>query len=236
MADPNTGSRPKVALERFAKISHIASHCLRGPRSAMFPEDPKGLDLWLEPLIRMKASFASPRKVQSYSVYAVPNVIEHDSSSPVLVRRTNWESGTDKELCRQGERDWPSVSTTYKALTVELATIIDDQVRKLDGALSAFRFPVEGLDLNGSSGIRPLPENAIIVTDAVSYELSRVMRFHYIELHWRAIQGHVSPFDECWQALLDTLVNLTEGSTSLMEVNVIETYDIDPQTYGQLLK
>ncbi len=93
-------SEPNHDRKRYGMVSQLARLILDGPRAVMFPDDPKGMKLWLEPIIRMK--LYSPRHKTSnvFSVYSVSNSLQRQASSPILVRSAKWESGSDKESCK----------------------------------------------------------------------------------------------------------------------------------------
>jgi hypothetical protein len=229
-------SEPRLTLKRFARISQIARLVLHGPRAVMFPEDPNGIRSWLEPVVWMKSYLAPLETSKSVVVFSTPNCLNRNSLNVVLIRYTQWESGIDRTLCKNGILDWPSIITTYKLLSSPQITLIDDLLRKVDESVAGFPFPVEGLDLSGASGFKPLPENATIVANAVHNELCRATRFCYIETHWTPMESNLSKLDESWRLLFETSINLVEDPDLPAPTSAMEKYDFDPRAYGEFLR
>ena len=175
----------------------------------MYPDDPKGIKSWLEPVVCLKAHSLSPRASKSLSVYAVPNCLARKRTDAILVRNANWESGKDKSLCQKGSPNLPTITTIYTKVMGEKIALVHQLLLKVDQTLTNFSYPVEGLDLSGSSGFKPLPENAVIVSQGADYEFSRTSRFCYMELHWTPSQHHLEDFDQAWLALFDSLLKIT---------------------------
>jgi hypothetical protein len=199
----------------------------------MFPDDPNGMRFWLEPIVWLTVHFTLLRISKSLIVYSVPNCLQRKSTDSVLVRYAKWESGFDKDQCQKGTRKHPSTTTAYKILSSAETALVDNLVRKLDESLASFPFPLEGLDLYGPSGFKPLPEDAVIVTDATQNELCRTTRFSYMEIHWSPIQDKLSVFDQAWLTLFETLSGLTENSSSPDNAETVEKYEIHPLDYGK---
>jgi hypothetical protein len=225
----------RARLKRLSKLRLIAQCILHGPRAVMFPDDPKGMKVWFEPILRMKAHFTSPRKSESVAIYSIPNCLQREPTSPVLIRRSSWEAGKDKDLVsNKGEYDWPTIGTTFNQLPEDQLGYIDKLLRQLDESLIAFPFPAEGLDLSGPSGFTPLPDDAVIVTNTVHKQLCRTTRFGYVEIHWTPVETNLSTLDRTWQTLFEVFINLSENSSAM--VDIVEKYDVDPRDYGKLLK
>jgi hypothetical protein len=232
MSEISPSSESKVKLKALSRIRRIAELLLDGPRALMFPDDPKGLRLWLEPGVCLKSHSTTPKKSEALNLYSVPNCLERDRTSPVVLRHTIWESESDKG----GNADLPTTSTSYWQLPVDQLAIIDGLLRYLDESLKEFPFSVEGLDLDGASGFKPLPNDAVIVTGSVRHELWRTTRFSYAEIHWIPTQSDLSKLDKAWTALFDTLISITHGAGGLSNPNIVEKYDIDPWAFGEFLK
>ena len=235
MKESETVSQSKLALQRFGKIRQVARLFLQGPGALMYPDDPKGIKSWLEPVVCLKAHSLSPRASKSLSVYAVPNCLARKRTDAILVRNANWESGKDKSLCQKGSPNLPTITTIYTKVMGEKIALVHQLLLKVDQTLTNFSYPVEGLDLSGSSGFKPLPENAVIVSQGADYEFSRTSRFCYMELHWTPSQHHLEDFDQAWLALFDSLLKITERSSSEPQVQIVEKYDVDPSEFSKVL-
>ena len=117
----------------------------------------------------------------------------------------------------------------------QLATV-DKLLRQLDESLNAFPFSVEGLDLSGNSGFKPLPVDAEIFTDTVHNGLWRITRFYSLEFHWTPVATTWSRLDQAWQPLFEALAKLNEHPRATLDFVPVEKYDIDPASYDNLLK
>ena len=104
----------------------------------------------------------------------------------MLVRDANWDADLDKRHCQDEGATDASVAVAYKRLTPPEAAIVDGLLRGLDESVKEFNFAVEGLDLNGPSGLRPLPDVVQISTGVYMLALTRVTRSQRIELGWMA--------------------------------------------------
>ena len=225
MQNGNASAPRKPFAKRFSRVSAEARRRLHGPRSVTLPQDPDGRTLWLEAIVRLTLNSRQPARAQSLSVFSVPNVIEHDESSPLLIRNTNWDRDHDKELCKRGDLAEPSIVTTYKRVSRDNAKTIDELLRHLDESQVTFEFPVEGLDLAGPSGFKVLPEDAVIVTGVRHYGLYRVTRFCSVELHWTPIQERLTELDDSWNALFDALACIVGLQVGFPSLHVWEIYD-----------
>lgn len=235
MAETRDSSIARKALARSARLSEIARLLLHGPRSVMFPDDPDGRSLWLEPVIKMKANAFATRIVESLIVYSVPNCLVRSLGSTVLIRHAKWESQTNWESSGNGSSDWPSIGIVYTGLAKDATETVDRLITRLDESLKTFSFPVEGLDLSGPSGFKPLPDDAVITTHNVDLELCRTTRFSYIELRWSPVQGSLTKLDESWNILFKSLVGLSVGPFLMPGVGILEKYDIDPKRFAECL-
>jgi hypothetical protein len=229
MSETNNKRHATTFFARFARIARVARYYLSGPRSAMLPGDPIGSEFWLEPIVRLTIDRGPNEDTKSWLVLSVPNCLERDKQSPVLVRQARWNSVADKETCRQGNLDLPSVAIVYKALSTDQITLIDQLLRNLDKSLVTFSFVVEGLEFLGSSGFTPLPEDAVIMPPSIHYKLARTTRLYYVEFHWQLDQDN-SPMATCCEQLVGTLNSIMEMPSDTPEIQVIEKYDIDPKT------
>jgi hypothetical protein len=228
LSNPDQKFGKNKFVETFSKITEIATLLLGGPRSVMLPDDPTGLDFWLEPVIRLKANSLRTQTAESMAVYAPPHCIKHDTKSLVLLRHGTWEMGKDRDQCRKGGCAWPSFVVALKPLNASEVSTFDKLISDLDRSLSSLPFAVEGLDLAGPSGFKPLPPNAEIAPDPIRCELSRGTRFGYFELHWSA---GTSTVDTCWRALWDACHNLARTPNEIPHSQFVEKYDIDPGKY-----
>jgi hypothetical protein len=237
MSESNSIPESRLRLGTLSRLRRLAKVLLDGPRAVMLPNDPKGLKLWFEPTIRMKTYSTGSKTTESLAIYSVPNCLEHSPTSPVLIRRSCWETGKDKDLVfTQRENDLPTIVTSFKQLAEGQLAVIDNLLRQLDESLVAFPFPVEGLDLYGASGFKPLPDDAEILTNTVHNELRRTTRFCCFEIHWSPVETNLSKLDQAWQALFDTLASLTEHPRATMDIEPMEKYDVDPVNYANLFK
>jgi hypothetical protein len=236
MQDSSQAPEANTKLEKLSRIYRLARLILNGPRAAMFPDDPKGLTLWLEPIVALTAHFAEPKKSESLIVYMVPNCLERSPTGPVLIRRCTWESGKDRDSVRQGgHKVLPTTITAYWQLPVDQMDCLDGLLRDLDSSLMAFPFPTEGLDRYGPAGFKPLPVDAVIDTDTVHNELRRTTRFYFTEFRWSPSKQNLSKFDQGWQALFETLVKLSENAELSTRVDMMEKFDIDLLAYSKFL-
>ena len=108
MMSETDSNAARERLYRLSRIRRVATVLLDGPGAVMFPNDPKGLKLWLEPTLRMKTCFTASRRTESLAIYCVPNCLERKPSSPVLVsavagkvERTNPQFGRNESATGQ---------------------------------------------------------------------------------------------------------------------------------------
>jgi len=236
MNKPNHNAEAKGNLEKLSRLRRIARCILDGPRAAMFPDDPKGLKLWLEPVIRMKSHSSAPKKSESLIIYSVPNCLERGPGDPFLIRHSVWESGNDKDIIFNNEgKEWPSIASAYNAIQEHELDAVDELLRQVDKSLSSYPYPVEGLDFFGASDFQPLAHDEIVFTNTVHNELCRTTRFWYTEIHWSPVQNKLSGLDQAWQLLFEKLITLTESSKTFGDVDLVEKYEIDPLVYAQFL-
>src|SRR5262249_19607537 len=130
MKESETVSQSKLALQRFGKLSQVARLFLQGPGALMYPDDPKGIKSWLEPVVCLKAHSLSPRASKSLSVYAVPNCLPRKRTDAILVRNANWESGKDKSLCQKGSPNLPTITTIYTKVMGEKIALVHQLLLK----------------------------------------------------------------------------------------------------------
>lgn len=234
MTDSNTGMNKRLSLNRLSAIRKIAVLILDGPRSLMFPNDPEGEQSWLEPVARLSTHTSPQISFDSVAIYCVPNVLTRAPNDPLVLRHCSWNMAADRTRCAEGAIAWPTIQTVFRQVPASKVIPIDDLLRELDTSLPSFPFPIEGLDLAGSSGFRPLPPDATIVQDSVDRHITRITRYHHLKLNWTAT-SKTSQIDAAWEALYGALTNVIDASPSVEHLNMLERYDISPEKYASLV-
>lgn len=218
--------RIPARMLRLHRISAVAREILKGPRSLMFPDDPDGRSLWLEPIVWLGRDYIEPASTaETLCIYRVPNCIEGASESPVVLRHAQWERPERSTVDAVDE--WPRIHLGFSSVLKELIPIVDAQLRAVDSSISTFDFPVEGVHSGN------LDVSAILANSGGCHrQYRRGTRFASIELSWQSAPDGtpVCRFDEEWVALFDLLASVPE-SVDLV-ISMVEKYDISPREYG----